>query len=35
MKQDVQILNLIKKEEERQSNGLELIASEKDRKSVV
>lgn len=28
MKQDVQILNLIKKEEERQSNGLELIASE-------
>lgn len=28
MKQDLQIFNLIKKEEERQSSGLELIASE-------
>lgn len=28
MKQDLQIFNLIKKEEERQTNGIELIASE-------
>ncbi len=28
MKQDVQIFNLIKKEEERQTSGIELIASE-------
>ena len=28
MKQDLQIFNLIKKEEERQTSGIELIASE-------
>ena len=28
MKQDLQIFNLIKKEEERQTAGIELIASE-------
>ena len=28
MKQDVQIFNLIKKEEDRQTSGIELIASE-------
>ena len=28
MKQDLQIFNLIKKEEERQTTGIELIASE-------
>ena len=28
MKQDLQIFNLIKKEEDRQSSGIELIASE-------
>ena len=28
MKQDIQIIDLIKKEQERQKSGLELIASE-------
>ena len=28
MKQDLQIFNLIKKEEDRQTSGIELIASE-------
>ena len=28
MKQDIQVFDLIRKEEERQSSGLELIASE-------